>query len=342
MEDLVAVAVVSQHPPSIERSLRGLSAEHGQIVQSRYNRLLPVLHILMRWHDIYERNRAWPGTSPTGKVATSWIAPSQAAQARDVIDAYATQVGEERDQLWKLFYGYCRYGPLGLIDALPDDTPPLIPQQLQEFATFHRLAKHPRSDAGMYIRELLDAYANDLGYPRLPAFVARYAFIEERKLERWFFPKEKATEKIAKTTRRLNVSNYYPHRRWQAGIVQLPLTCRLAQRHQLSIQPWLTWMADIHTDTLMGFRLSPHPPTTWDILLTFRWSIWHYDAPWWNARGTPDELVVPPTATGLDVLASKSLSYLRVALHSAALAGIDQPDVQYDANALPPILILQL
>lgn len=153
----MSIAASYQHPPSIDRAIRGLSVEHRQIIQERYARLLPVLNILMRSHDIYERNRTWPGTRPLGKVATSWLDPKRVPYARDIIYAYSAQVDEENDILWKLFYAYCRYGPIGLLDALPINDVSVIPYELQQCATFHRLAKHPRSDAGIYIRQLLNA-----------------------------------------------------------------------------------------------------------------------------------------------------------------------------------------
>lgn len=334
----MSIAASYQHPPSIDRAIRGLSVEHQQIIQERYARLLPVLNILMRSHDIYERNRTWPGTRPLGKVATSWLDPKRVPYARDIIYAHSAQVDEENDILWKLFYAYCRYGPIGLIDALPTDDVSVIPDELQECATFHRLAKHPRSDAGIYIRKLLNAYADALDYPRLPPFLARYAFASERKLERWFFPEGESTEHVVKTTRRLNLAQLYPHRRWQTGMICLPLICQLAGRHQQRVHPWLIWMADTSTGTLMGFRLCPYPPTDWDVLLTLRWSIWHFDAPWWNARGSPDELMVPAAFSNLASLAPEALGYLHITVYVIDSSTMQQEDRQDGFPAPPPLI----
>lgn len=138
--------------------------------------------------------------------------PRRVRQARDIIDAYAVQHDEDKDEVWHLFYAYCRYGSIGLLDALPVDTVPLMPEELQTCALFHRLGKHPRSDVGIYIRQLLSTYANDLGYALLPPFLARYAFAQERKLEHWYLPEGDATEHVTKTTRRLNLQQDYPHR----------------------------------------------------------------------------------------------------------------------------------
>src|SRR5439155_15296717 len=76
--------------------------------------------------------------------------------------------------------------------------------------------------------------------------------------------------------------------------------CFLSRRHQILVEPWLIWIIDSHTATLMGFRVCPNRPAERDVWLTFRWSIWHYDAPWWHARGIPDELIMPSELGALD------------------------------------------
>jgi hypothetical protein len=86
--------------------------------------------------------------------------------------------------LWQLLRAYCRFGPIGLIDALPSLLPPLIADELHDYAAFVRLAKHPRTDAGVFIRERLDALADDLGLPRLTPWLARYAWATDKRTER--------------------------------------------------------------------------------------------------------------------------------------------------------------
>jgi hypothetical protein len=163
----------------------------------------------------------------------------------------------------------------------------------------------------MYIRELLDEYADELGYPRLPAFVARYAFASNRRIERWYVGDHIGTEHISKTTRRLNLDQSYEHQRWTLKIAPLPLKCQLSERHLVSVQPWLCWMLDRYTSTLMGIYICPVEPTTEDALLCLRWSIWHYDAPWWKARGAPDNLTLPRNLAELSAKGERTLRYLR-------------------------------
>jgi hypothetical protein len=67
-----------------------------------------------------------------------------------------------------------------------------------------------------------------------------------------------------------------------------------------------------YTDTLMGVRMCPDLPNVWDILLTLRWSIWHFDAPWWNTRGVPDELFVPPEYAQIATLAPNAFRFLHI------------------------------
>ena len=295
---------------AIRRASKGLTSEFHELLIERYQRIFPVLLNMMRPNDIYERNRTWPGIRPEGRAATHWISGIQAKKAQNQIKNYAAQHNENDDELWKLFYAYCRYGPIGLIEALPNNLSLLIPTALQEFANFIRLAKHPRSDAGTYIRELLNDYADQLGLAHLPPFVARYAFTSDRKLERWFVGEKENTAYISKTTRRLNTNLPFEQQCWEARIAPLPLDCRLAHRHPIQIQPWICWIFDILTETLMGFRICSHIPTTQDILLCFRWAVWHFNSPWWPARGAPDILLLPPQYLNIPSNARRSLHYL--------------------------------
>jgi hypothetical protein len=76
-------------------------------------------------------------------------------------------------------------------------------------------------------------------------------------------------------------------------------------------------MYDEMTTTLMGFRLFASQPTTQDYLRTLRWSIWHVDAPWWRARGIPDQLVLPAAAGSLPDDAQRTLHYLQMEVEYA-------------------------
>src|SRR5262245_19983072 len=300
--------------PSISRALRGLSSTHQTLLIDRYHRLLPVLLELLRPREILERNRAWAGVRPVDKGATRLLTVKMARRVRAYIKSYAASQAEDPEELWHLLRAYCRYGPIGLLEAIPSILPPLVDDALQECADFHRLAKHPRSDAGIYIRELLDRYAHDLSLPRLPPFVARYAFATDRRITRWFFGEGSETEYIPKTYRRLNMLQSFPHQRWTLDMVPLPVECLLSRRHTTPVSPWLLWTVDSCTKQIMGLRLCSAPPTARDVLLTLRWSIWHYDAPWWPARGVPDLLMVPASIGTVDALAQRALSYIRTRL----------------------------
>ncbi|MDP9315748.1 MAG: hypothetical protein M3R24_33620 [Chloroflexota bacterium] len=315
---MVYQPVSLQNAPSIKHALRGLSSQHQLIIQERYLSILPVLLILMRRREIYERNRTWPGTSPTGHAATSWLTAGRLRYARNVINAYAEKECQDRDVLWRLFQAYCHYGPIGLVDVLPIDLAPLITDELQECATFHRIGKHPRSDAGMYIREILDMYADELQLPRLPPFVARYAWATHRYLDWWFVGESEESEHVSKITRRLNSNAQYPNAQWQIRIAPLPFDCLLSGRHRIHVQPWLTWAVDKHAPTLMGFRVCPSYPRAQDLWLTLRWAIWHYEAPWWKARGVPDEVLVPEMAYDHSADVLHALEYLRVQVRAIA------------------------
>ena len=305
----MGIVVESTYRLSINRALQGLNSEVQQVVLERYHRILPVLLRLLRPQDIRERNRTWPGVSPTNKGATRLLLVKCARQIRLCIKEYAANSNEDRDELWLLLRAYCQYGPIGLIDVLPTSLPLLISEELQDCATFHRLAKHPRSDAGIYIRQILEHYAENLGQSRLPKFVARYAFATNARYERWFFDEGPHTALIPKTHRRLNLSLTYPHQSWRTGIAQLPFRCRLAERHPILVTPWLTWLYDVCTKSLMGVRLTATHPTSQDVLLTLRWSIWHYGMPTWKARGAPDVVIVPSGFHDCKTIALQALFY---------------------------------
>ena len=285
---------------SLNRTLRGLTPLHQARITSRYERLLPLLRLLLRPRDIYERNRAWPGVRPIGKEATTYLSPSESWRARDVIVAYAIQSQADPNELWDLFYAYCRYGPIGLVDALDADESIWVPEALQACAQFHRLAKHPRSDAGSYIRELLAEYATALQVDTLPDFLARYVFVAERRLTNWFVGEHAKTAHLVKTTRRLNLDQDYPHQCWFMKSSQFPFTCILSERHPTAVQPWLLWCWDHHTGETQGVVITPYQPTIHDVLRCYRWSIWHYEAPWWSSRGAPERLILPNQSTPLE------------------------------------------
>lgn len=278
--------------PSIERVLQNLDFEGQLRLNERYRRLLPVLGLLLRPSDIARRNRTWPGSKPEGRAATSYLSTGEARIARDVIESYATQVAEDATELWQLFRAYCRFGPIGLLEVFSSDSP-LVPDALQECADFHRLAKHPRADAGIYIRPLLEHYADELGMPRLSKFIARYAWASDRKLERWYVGESSSAEHVSRTARRVVLGQSYPHKRWRTHLAPLPIHCRITSRNKEMIQPWLIWMTDKYTSSLMGFRLCATEPTIVDFGLTLRWSIWHFGASWWPARGAPESVDIP-------------------------------------------------
>ena len=304
--------------PSITRALCGLPAAYQTVLTDRYHRLLPVLYLLLRPSDIARRNRTWPGSTPEGKAATSYLSSQKARLAREVIQAYASQPEEIVDELWALFRAYCRYGPIGLIEALPSHLPPLVADEIQAYSDLHRLARHPRSDAGISIRPLLAQYANDLGIEPLPSFVARYVWASDRKIERWFVGDSAATEHVARTTRRVVLGQPYPHQRWLTHIVQIPLECSLSQRHPVAVWPWLIWLTDEHTGTLMGYCLCAAEPGVRDLALALRWAIWHFGASWWSARGVPDTLIVPEQLFAVDLDVQRALSYLHIKLRAAS------------------------
>jgi hypothetical protein len=306
-----------QQAPSIARATRGLSSEHQSLLAERYNRILPVLYLVLRPSDIACRNRTWPGSKPEGKAATRYLSPPLVRAAHDIIYDYASQMSEEATELWQLFRAYCRHGLIGLLEAFASDNP-LVPDVLQECVDFHRLAKHPRVDAGIYIRQVLDQYADALTIPRLPSFVARYAWARDRKLERWFVPESHITEHVSRTTRRVVLGQPYPHKHWCTYSAPLPIACILSQGNPKSVTPWLVWMVDEHTSALMGFRLCTHDPTPADLVLTLRWSIWHFGAPWWPARGAPEVLRGPQHLLVVNDATTRALSYLHVALQPAS------------------------
>lgn len=159
-------------------------------------------------------------------------------------------------------------------------------------------------------------------------------------IERWYFGEGDSTEHVAKTTRRLNIDDPYPHKRWLVRIAPLPLPCVLARRHPISVEPWLCWINDEHTSTLMGLRVCPAQPAVQDIWLTFRWSIWHYEAPWWKARGGPDELVVPAELATLDIDTQRALAYLRTRVHNGNSAELISTSLPTETTtSLPPNML---
>ncbi|MFL5801721.1 MAG: hypothetical protein ACJ8CR_08250 [Roseiflexaceae bacterium] len=247
--------------PSLRRALDALAPAYQVLMTERYERILPILLRLLKPGEILERNRTWPGVRPADKAATRLLTTTAARALRAAIRDYVATTPEDADVLWVLVRAYCRYGPIGLIEALPTALPPLVPPELQECADFHRLAKHPRTDASTYIRQLLDQYADALQIPRLLSFVARYAFATDRHIERWFVGENTATQYIPKTTRRLNRDLTYPHSCWRVYHAPLPLTCHLSERHPLLITPHLVWICDVCTEQVMGFCLCATPPT---------------------------------------------------------------------------------
>jgi hypothetical protein len=276
-----------------DRAISGLDPARQSLIIAQYERILPVLRLLLSKRDIYERNRTWPGTSPTGKAATQLISQIGRKALRTTIRTYAQAHNEDRNELIQLCEAYCRYGPIGLAEGGSSDVPPLIPEHLRELADFVRLGKHPRANSGIFIRALLDRYADELNLSRLPTLVSRYAFAQAQKTERWFLGENEKSERLSKTTRRLNLNVGYPHRSWQIMISPLDVRCSLSHRQPGEIYPHLIWSVDEYSQSLMGFHLCPAHPTSHDILLCYRWSIWHFGAPWWKARGVPELLHIP-------------------------------------------------
>ncbi len=300
--------------PSIERVLAGLNTPYQDYINGQYERILPILLKLLKPHAIWERNRTWPGVSPNGKQATRLLLAKNASKLRQAIRTQIEGSDESEDELWELIRSYCLHGPIGLIDALDHPLEPLVPDELGELARFHRLGKHPRSDAGIYIRELLSMYAQQLGYAQLPNFVARYAFASNRKLKNWFFGDSQQTEHVPRTTRRINRNIPYPHQRWHIHAQQLRLECRLAERHPDSIQPWLLWINEPYTNTLQGIRLCAFEPGFQDSMVAFRWAIWHFNAAWWGSRGIPDTLAIPYLIQQSDPALCEALRYTQTNL----------------------------
>jgi len=301
--------------PSIARATRGLLPAHQVILEQRYWRLLPILCLLLRPSEIARRNRTWPGSKPEDKAATTYLSTKEASLAREIIATYAAQEHEDVGQLWPLFRAYCRYGPIGLLEALPSDGERLVPDMLQECADFYRLAKHPRADAGLYIRPLLDQYADDLGISRLPPFAARYAWATDRKFERWHTGDSASTEHVSRTTRRIVLGQPYPHKSWRTHLAPLDITCQLSRHTSTTVvRPWLLWVSDEHTGALMGYRICATEPTPQDLALTLRWSIWHFGAPWWPARGGPEILKAPQNLLEVNASSRRALSYLHTKL----------------------------
>ena len=278
---------------SLNRTLRGLAPLYQARITSRYERLLPLLRLLLRPRDIYERNRAWPGVRPIGKEATTYLSPSESWRARDVIVAYAIQSQADSDELWDLFYAYCRYGPIGLVDAFLEDTVEFAPREILEYTRFLRVGKHPRSDPGVYVGELLDAYADTLGIPRLPAFVSRYLFASQRLLDRWFLPEHDTTSNQPKTIRRLNTAHMYPHHTWMYWAAPFPVQCFVNDYHPTPVEPWLCGFTDMSSGEIMDVQVSIGKPSTSNFGIGLRQALWHFDASWWPARGIPDRIVVP-------------------------------------------------
>ena len=116
-----------QQEYSIHRAIRDLSGAHPALIRERYHRIHPVLRLLLHPRDILERNRTWPGIKPRGKEATRYLTLTWARQAGKIIRRYAAQHVEDADELWLLCRAYFRYGPIGLVDALASELPPLIP-----------------------------------------------------------------------------------------------------------------------------------------------------------------------------------------------------------------------
>lgn len=278
----------------LQRSVDGLSAPYHTRVVERYNQILPLLFMLLRPRDIYERNRAWPGVRPPGKAATTYLSPQESWRARDVISAYAVQGQEDADVLWTFFAAYCQYGPIGLIDALTTDDDAFAPREIHAYARFLRVGKHPRSDPGIYVRELINTYADMRGIPRLPTFLSRYVFASQRLLDRWFFPEQHQTADQPKVTRRLNRTQSYPHHTWTYWAAPLPFPCVLHQEDSTCVVPWLCGFSDVASGTHMDIQVSLGVPTAAVFGIGLRQAIWHCGCTWWPARGIPDHIVVPP------------------------------------------------
>lgn len=328
--------------PGLQRTLRGLEQPFQQRITERYKRLLPLLGILLRPRDIYERNRAWPGVRPVGKEATTYLSPTASWRARDIITAYAAQSQEDSSELWDLFYAYCRYGPIGLVDALGEDVG-LAPHDIQAYAQFLRLGKHPRSDAGVYVRELLDAYAVIRRYPPPPPFVSRYLWASNRLLDRWFFSEQPETADQPKTTRRINLNILYPHCRWLFWTKPLGVECRINNNGPKTVDPWICGLTDLSTNSMMGFQISINAPSPVIFGMCLRQAIWHFGNTWWPARGVPDAVVIQSQFADIETQFMHPLRFLHCqiiqvedAIYSdmSTTAGVDHWLEQYTVT--PP------
>jgi hypothetical protein len=92
---------------------------------------------------IYKRNRTWPGVSPEGKLVTSMLLVKNAKHIRAEIAEYVRDHPDNSDELWILVRGYCQFGPLGLLDALNQDLPPIIPENSSSSCVFIDLVNIP-------------------------------------------------------------------------------------------------------------------------------------------------------------------------------------------------------
>jgi len=305
--------IMQESAPSISRALRGLSPDHQQRLTALYHRILPFLNTCLSRNDITERNRTWPGVSPEGKGATLLIAKHKKA-LRESIEAFAEVQDEHPQELHDLVEAYLKYGPIGLIEAIEDLETSLVPEELFELARFHRLGKHPRSDAGLYICEVLKQHAADIGLDEPPAFVSRYTFATTRRLKNWFFADDVLSEHVPKGTRRLNQLLPYPHQQWHVVQQQIPFDCLMSKRHQQLVRPWILTTQDPFTNAFMGFRLSLWKPHASDYFSLLRRSIWHYDLSWWSERGVPDILCLPDPPSSSSTLVNKALFYTHTTL----------------------------
>jgi hypothetical protein len=316
--------IIPVRMPSVERAVAGLPPAYRDLLLDRYQRILPLLLQLLRPHDIRERNRAWPGVRPTGKGANGLLLATHTKRVQQTIDAYTIDhPHESTTELWSLIRAYCQYGPTGLLDALPSSLPPLLDPDLQACVDFHRLAKHRRADAGSYLREVLARYATNLHLPPVPTFVARYAFAQDRRSERWFLAEGNETLHIPKTDRRLNRDLAYPHQQWRWCARPLPGWYALSERHPQPVTPWLLWLYECLSGVLMGLRVCATHPSLQDVLLTLRWSIWHYDVPTWKHRGAPKEVLLPGELIPFSPDTIPALTYLHTCLVWEAERGVE-------------------
>jgi hypothetical protein len=261
---------------------------------------------------------------PTGKGATKLLAPIQAKRIeRAITDHIAEHPDEQSTELQSLVHGYCQYGPIGLLEAIPSALPPLVDPDLQACVDFHRLAKHRRADAGGYIREILSDYASDLKIPPLQRFVARYAFAQDRRFTGWFIGEGRDTMLVPKADRRLNQDIAYVHQQWRWCARPLSSPYILSERHPKLVIPWVLWLYDCFSGVLMGLRVCATIPSLQDVLLTLRWSIWHYDVPSWSHRGAPEEVLLPGQLIPEAPTKLPSLTYLHINLASEVGRGAE-------------------